>query len=52
MLSPTVRQVGDAAMVMALQKIQQIEEKNLLAGHMALLFKDYTTAEVQERIIR
>lgn len=28
-------------MVLALQKIQAIEEKNLLAGHVSVLFGDY-----------
>jgi WD repeat-containing protein 19 len=39
------RQLGDAAMVMALQDLQQIEDKNLLAGHVSLLFGDYGRAQ-------
>ena len=30
---------------MALQKLQSIEDSNLLAGHVALVFDDYTTAQ-------
>jgi WD repeat-containing protein 19 len=44
------RQMGDAAMVLALEKILAIEEKNLLAGHIALLFGEYDTAEVCYRL--
>lgn len=50
------RQLGDAAMVLSLQSLQNIEEKTLLAGirikftfsilgHLAELLGDYTTAE-------
>jgi hypothetical protein len=41
------RQLGDAAMVLALERIQSVNERNLLAGHVALLFNDYDQAEVQ-----
>ena len=40
-----VRQAGDANMVLGLQKVQSIEEKNLLAGHVCLLLGDYTEAQ-------
>lgn len=39
------RQLGDAAMVMALERIQFIEDKYSLAGHMAMLFGDYAQAQ-------
>jgi WD repeat-containing protein 19 len=39
------RQLGDAGMVMGLERIQHIEDKNLLAGHIAMLFADYTQAQ-------
>ena len=39
------RQLGDAGMVMALQKLQSVEDSNLLAGHVALVFDDYTSAQ-------
>lgn len=35
------RHLGDAGMVMALEQIQEVEDKNLLAGHIAMLFGDY-----------
>ena len=35
------RQLGDAGMVMALEQLLDIEDKNLLAGHIAMLFADY-----------
>lgn len=41
------RQLGDTAMVLSLEKMLYIEEKNLLAGHVALLFQEYDTAEVR-----
>lgn len=40
------RQLGDAGMVMGLEKIAYVEDKNLLAGHVALLFGNYQTAQV------
>lgn len=39
------RYLGDAAMVMALEAVEHVEDQNLLAGHMALLFADYDTAQ-------
>ena len=39
------RQLMDAGMVMTLQKLQSIEDSNLLAGHVALVFDDYPTAQ-------
>ena len=39
------RQLMDAGMVMTLQKLQSIEDANLLAGHVALVFDDYPTAQ-------
>jgi len=39
------RHLGDAAMVMALEAVEHVEDQNLLAGHMALLFADYDTAQ-------
>lgn len=39
------RQLGDAGMVMGLERIRYIEDKNLLAGHIAMLFADYTQAQ-------
>ncbi len=37
--------LGDAGMVMALKQCMQIEDKNLLAGQIALLFCDYQRAQ-------
>lgn len=39
------RQLGDAAMVQALMDLVHIEDKNLLAGHVLLLFGDYGRAQ-------
>jgi WD repeat-containing protein 19 len=39
------RQMGDAGMVMALQSIQHIEDRNLLAGHLSSLFCEYQRAQ-------
>jgi WD repeat-containing protein 19 len=39
------RQLGDAGMVMALQECRNIEDKNLLAGQISLLFCDYQRAQ-------
>jgi WD repeat-containing protein 19 len=39
------RQLGDAGMVMALQECLNIEDKNLLAGQISLLFCDYQRAQ-------
>ncbi len=38
-------QLGDAAMVMALEELMQMEDKNLLAGNIAMLFCDYQRAQ-------
>ena len=43
------RQLGDAGMVMGLEQIAYVEDKNLLAGHVALLFGNYQTAQVGDR---
>lgn len=40
------RQLGDAGMVMGLERIAHVEDKNLLAGHIALLFGNCQTAQV------
>jgi WD repeat-containing protein 19 len=39
------RQLGDAGMVMALLECANIEDRNLLAGHISLLFCDYQRAQ-------
>lgn len=38
------RQLGDAAMVMALEELAQVEDRNLVSGHIATLFGDYKSA--------
>lgn len=38
------RHLGDAGMVLGLNRIENIEEKNLLAGHVSMLFGDYAEA--------
>ncbi|DAZ95514.1 TPA: LOW QUALITY PROTEIN: hypothetical protein N0F65_001853, partial [Lagenidium giganteum] len=38
------RQLGDAGMVLGLGGIENIEEKNLLAGHVSMLFGEYAEA--------
>ena len=41
------RQAGDASMVLALEKVAHIEDRNLLAGHiLVLLGVDYNGAQV------
>jgi hypothetical protein len=35
------RHLGDAGMVMALEQLLDIEDRNLLAGHISMLFADY-----------
>ena len=45
MASRVYRQLGDAGMVMALQECRNIEDKNLLAGQISLLFCDYQRAQ-------
>jgi len=44
------RQLGDAGMVMGLERIAYVEDKNLLAGHVALLFGNYQTAQVKRAL--
>jgi len=39
------RALGDAGMVVGLEKVQHVEDQKLLAGHMALLFGRYAQAE-------
>jgi len=39
------RALGDAGMVVGLEKVQHVEDQKLLAGHMALLFGRYGQAE-------
>lgn len=39
------RQLGDAGMVMGLERIAHHEDKNLLAGHILLLFSNYNAAQ-------
>lgn len=38
------RSVGDSGMVLGLDRLADIEEKNLLAGHVCMLFGDYNEA--------
>lgn len=38
------RQLGDSGMVLGLNRIESIEEKNLLAGHVLMLFGEYAEA--------
>ncbi|RHZ21453.1 hypothetical protein DYB37_000111 [Aphanomyces astaci] len=39
------RQLGDAGMVMGLNRIEHVEDKNLLAGHVSMLFGQYDQAQ-------
>jgi WD repeat-containing protein 19 len=39
------RQLGDAGMVASLQDLVHVEDRNLLAGHISLLFGDYNRAQ-------
>ena len=39
------RQLGDGGMVSALQACEHVEDRHLLAGHIALLFCDYARAQ-------
>jgi WD repeat-containing protein 19 len=39
------RQLGDAGMVLGLERIRHIEDKNQLAGHIATLFDDFDKAQ-------
>lgn len=44
------RQLGDAGMVLALERLLRVEDKNLLAGHICVLFSDF--AQAQELFLR
>ena len=45
------RMFGDASMVLSLEQISNIEDKNLLAGHtMVLLERDTAQAQVRRRL--
>ena len=39
------RRLGDAGMVMALERLSRLEDKNLLAGHICVLFSDFSQAQ-------
>ncbi|KAL1529596.1 hypothetical protein AB1Y20_000539 [Prymnesium parvum] len=39
------RQLADAGMVLALQKLETVEDRHLLAGHLAVIFADYSSAQ-------
>ncbi|OQR99725.1 hypothetical protein ACHHYP_04614 [Achlya hypogyna] len=39
------RQLGDAGMVLGLDRIEHVEDKNLLAGHVSMLFGQYDMAQ-------
>ena len=39
------RHVGDAGMVMSLQGIRGIEDRNLLAGYVAMFLSDFNLAQ-------
>ncbi|KDO28279.1 hypothetical protein SPRG_06330 [Saprolegnia parasitica CBS 223.65] len=39
------RQLGDAGMVLGLDRIEHVEDKNLLAGHVSMLFGQYDQAQ-------
>ena len=44
-----LRMLGDASMVLSLEQISNIEDKNLLAGHtMVLLERDTAQAQVRD----
>ena len=46
-MRPLDRMYGDASMVLSLEQIRNIEDKNLLAGHtMVLLERDTAQAQV------
>ncbi|VDK22852.1 unnamed protein product [Anisakis simplex] len=40
-----MKQIDDVSMVWALEEIQYIEERNLLAGHLALIMEQFDVAE-------
>jgi WD repeat-containing protein 19 len=39
------RQLGDAGMVLGLERLRGVEDRKLLAGHIALLYDDYGRAQ-------
>merc|ERR1719316_764619 len=39
------RELGDAGLVLALQKLEGLEDAHLLAGHLALIFDDHAGAQ-------
>ena len=39
------RQVGDAGMVMALQSVKGIEDRNLISGYIAMYLDHFNTAQ-------
>ncbi|EDO29788.1 predicted protein, partial [Nematostella vectensis] len=39
------RKIGDVAMVLSLEKIKETEDKNLLAGYVAMFLEDYNAAQ-------
>ncbi|XP_031560697.1 WD repeat-containing protein 19-like [Actinia tenebrosa] len=39
------RKIGDVAMVLSLEKIKGLEDKNLLSGYVAMFLEDYSTAQ-------
>ncbi|KAK3739122.1 hypothetical protein QZH41_010524, partial [Actinostola sp. cb2023] len=39
------RKVGDVAMVLSLEKIKGLEDRNLLSGYVAMFLEDYNTAQ-------
>lgn len=44
--------LGDASMVLSLERIRQYEDKNLLAAHvMVLLDRDHNTAQVRVYVL-
>jgi len=43
--SRVYRELGDAGMVMGLERLVDVEDVKLLAGHMALLYDDYAKAQ-------
>lgn len=40
------RQLDDAGMVWSLQSLQDVENKKLLAGHIAMFLQDFDLAQV------
>jgi len=43
--SRVYRELGDAGMVMGLERLVDVEDVKLLAGHIALLYDDYAKAQ-------